>query len=119
MPIYTFTCDSCGVSEEVVCAMSQIDKLKKVHFACGGAMRRDYRADRAQAGVNKYAKPIVSDSLAIHPAQVEEHRRLFPDIEIKADGRPVFTEYRSHEAYLEKCGVVKLPGKLRRRAPKK
>lgn len=54
-----------------------------------------------------YKRPIHSDALGIQPDQVEEHRRLFPDIELDDKNRPVFTHTRRHQDYMDKCGIVK------------
>lgn len=61
-----------------------------------------------------YKHPVHSDSLAISPDQVEEHKRLFPDIEIDSEGRPVFDNFTRHEKYLKQTGFKKMPQKLRR-----
>jgi len=58
-------------------------------------------------GDRNYSKPIHSDSLAINPDQIAEHRKLFPDIKVDPEGRPIFDNYRKHDDYLNKCGFVK------------
>jgi len=60
-------------------------------------------------------RPLVSDSLAVAPQQVEEHRRTFPDIPLTKEGQPVFTNYKQHENYLKKTGFVKLKSKVKRK----
>lgn len=81
-------------------------------------MVRDYRSERANVGDREYRRPIVSQSLAVGPHQVAEHRRQFPDIEITDEGCPVFRSYRQHDAYLKKIGAVKRPQKIRNRGRK-
>lgn len=49
----------------------------------------------------------ISDSLAIHPSQIEEHRKLFPDVNVLPDGRPEFTSVKNRDNYLKKTGFVK------------
>jgi hypothetical protein len=85
---------------------------------CGGQMRRDWQASLPHAGNRVYRRSIVSDSLAVTPAQVEEHRRLFPDVKMLDDGRPVFDSYKTHDDYLKKTGFVKQPQKIKHRTKK-
>ena len=62
-----------------------------------------------------YKKPLHSDTLGMQPDDVAEHREKFPDIEIDSENRPVFTNMRQHDAYMEEVGVVKTTQKLRKR----
>jgi hypothetical protein len=61
-----------------------------------------------------YTKPIHSDALAIHPDQRAEHEKLFPDIRIDSECRPIFDNFTKHEAYLKKTGFRKETQKIRR-----
>ena len=56
----------------------------------------------------------ISESLAISPSQIGEHRKQFPDVDILPDGRIRFTSFRQHDKYLEKTGFRKVPQKLKR-----
>lgn len=112
MPIYEFKCDECGKIEEIICSVKELDNLKPP-ICCKQKMYRIYSFN---AGNKDYFKPIHSDSLAIMPDQVAEHRRLFPDIEIDSENRPVFTKFRQHENYLKKTGFEKVPQKIKRRS---
>ena len=82
-------------------------------------LRSDIRCFHAQSRGRLYSKPIHSDSLAISPTQVAEHKRLFPNIEIDSEGRPVFDNYKDHDAYLEATGFAKSPQKIRHKFQKK
>lgn len=64
-------------------------------------------------GGGDYKTPIHSDSLAINPSQVTEHRKLFPNIEIDKQCRPVFNNYAQHKKYLNATGFVKLRQKIK------
>jgi hypothetical protein len=57
----------------------------------------------------------VSESLAINPNQIEEHRKLFPDVKVRGDGVLEFTSFKSHDKYLEQTGFVKHPQKIKNR----
>ncbi len=61
-----------------------------------------------------YKVPIHSDSLAISPDQVAEHKKEFPNIEIDDQCRPVFTNAKDHQAYMNKCGITKQTQKIGR-----
>jgi len=52
----------------------------------------------------------VSDSLAFHPDDIPEHRKLYPDIEVTPEGQPVFTSPKQQERYAEQsAGCYKKP----------
>jgi len=85
---------------------------------CGFAMNRDYQADLFAPGNKDYAAPLHSDSLAISPDQVKEHQRLFPDVKIDLECRPVFENYKQHDGYLKKTGFVKHRQKTRKKGRK-
>ena len=60
-----------------------------------------------------YKTPIHSDALGMQPCDVAEHREKFPDIEIDSENRPVFTNMKQHDSYMEKIGVVKVTQRVR------
>ena len=104
MPTYSFAC-ACGIKTEHVRAMKDADKICMCE--CGFEMIRDFRADIPFASGGDYARAIHSDSLAIAPSQRAEHEKLFPDIKLDSQCRPVFDNFFSHEKYLKKCNLVK------------
>jgi len=53
----------------------------------------------------------ISDSLAIHPDQIPEHRKRFPNVEVLPDGRPKFNSVRQQQKYANACGFEKQPQK--------
>ncbi len=104
MVIHHFTCDDCVITVEDT-------NTKGVHSCprCGGDMRWNLNI-----GIHgNYKNPIHSDSLAINPSQRAEHEKLFPNIRIDKQNRPVFENYVDHENYLKKTGHVKLPKKIK------
>ncbi len=79
-------------------------------------MTRDYNRkpeENSRTGVGKYAKGVVSQALAISPEQIEEHRKLFPGVEVLPDGCIKFDSYKQHDNYLKKAGFQKSPQKLK------
>jgi len=108
LPRYEFACD-CGHEQEVIWPMGRFGELLKCS-KCGGQMYRKYNF---RTGNKDYSKPIVSDSLAINPDQIPEHRKHFPDVEVLPDGRPVFDKFSKHENYLKKTGFKKHRQKIK------
>lgn len=105
MPTYSFTC-SCGMKTEHVRAMEDADKICACE--CGLEMIRNFRADIPFASGGDYgSRAIHSDSLAINPLQRAEHLKLFPNIKLDSQCRPVFDNFSAHEKYLKKCNLVK------------
>jgi hypothetical protein len=78
---------------------------------CQELLNRDFQAGIPHAASDRYDKPIISNSLAIGMDQIAEHKAQFPDIEVTNEGQLVFDKYSTHEAYLEKTGHIKHPGK--------
>ena len=116
MPRYEYLCPECGHEKEVIKVMAEVGSAKEF-CDCGAIMNRDFKAEHVLVGAGRrsYHKPIVSDSMAVSPSQVEEHRRLFPDVKVLDDGRPVFDNFSDHEKYMKKCNIVKEPQKKRKR----
>lgn len=110
MPQYNFACD-CGHKQSVIWSMSRSGELLKCS-ECGKQMYREYNFHTPK---DSYSRPIVSDSLAINPDQIPEHRKHFPDVEVLPDGRPVFDNFRKHDNYLKKTGFKKSRQKTKRR----
>jgi len=116
MPTYTFYCYKCRKHKEVFRPMGE---AREPEFCnCGQEMVRDFRRDLVNVGDKDYARPIHSDSLAIMPSQVAEHKRDHPDIKLDSECRPVFTSYRQHNKYLDKCGFEKQRQRIRKRTKK-
>lgn len=110
MPSYCFTC-KCGQKIEVVRPMADANKPWKCF--CGKPMARDFQTEHVFTGSKDYSKALVSDSLAVHPDQIPEHKKQFPNIDMTPEGQPIFTNYRQHQDYLDKTGFQKLPQKIR------
>ena len=108
MPQYDFACD-CGHKQSVIWPMSRSGELLKCS-ECSGQMYREYNFNTPK---DSYSRAIVSDSLAINPEQISEHRKHFPDVEVRPDGRPVFDNFAKHENYLKKTGFIKNRQKLK------
>ena len=104
MPVHNFVCDKCMI-------LVQDADTKSIHKCpeCGGDMRWDLNISIH----GNYRTPIHSDSLAISPDQIAEHRQKFPNIELDKQCRPVFNQFREHQKYLDDCNIVKERQKLK------
>ena len=111
MSIYSFVCLKCGNKEEHIRHMK--DANKRCMCICGAKMNRDLQADIPFASGDYHNGAVHSDSLAINPDQREEHLKTFPNIELDAKNRPVFDNFQNHQAYLDKCNIVKERKKVR------
>lgn len=110
MALHNFVCDECNV-------IVQDTTSKGIHKCpeCG----RDMRWDIKVAIHGNYRNPIHSDALAINPCQRAEHEKLFPNIRIDKQNRPVFDNFVDHEDYMKKCNIRKVPQKIRKMTPSK
>ena len=117
MPMYSYKCFHCGVGKTVMKPMSKSDRVEQCD-ECSRILLRDFKADLFHTANDTYDKPIISDSMAVSPDQIAEHRATFPDIRMTDQGQPIFENYAKHEAYLKKTGFVKHPGKIRKRVKK-
>jgi putative FmdB family regulatory protein len=109
MPHYMYRCPECQWADEVIKPMSACNSVETCR-QCHAVMERDFSAEVATSNSDTHnARPIHSDSLAIHPDQIGEHRQRYPSVDLDAACRPVFTSVKQREKYLESRGVVKVP----------
>ena len=111
MPLYSFQCPKCDAKEERVRAMQNADK-RCMCTSCGAKMNRDLKTDIPFMS-GDYKRAVHSDSLAIAPDQRAEHLQKFPDIKLDSQCRPVFDNFQKHQAYLDKCNIVKERKKIK------
>ena len=109
MAIHHFICDMCGITVEDTTA-------EHTHHCpeCNAIMRWDITGIGMPDGDYEH----ISDSLAIHPDDIPEHRQKFPNVDILPDGRPKFTSPKQQEKYAEKCGFYKKSQRKRKRGKK-
>ena len=105
MVVHRFICDCGNVVEDT--------NTKGVHKCseCGADMRWDLGGN--VSGCSDYEH--ISESLGIHPDQIQEHRKLFPNIDVIPDGRLRFTSTKQQERYANTCGFDKKRQRIRKR----
>ena len=106
MVVHKFICDNDGTVVEDTNA-------KCVHECpkCHRGMRWDLTGNVSGDGNYEH----ISESLAIHPDQIPEHRQKFPGIDIIPDGRLRFTSTKQQERYANRCGFDKKSQRIRKR----
>jgi putative FmdB family regulatory protein len=108
MPLYVYKCPKCGFVDEISKPMSASNTVETCR-QCGVVLDRDYTAEvRTTNSDYDNGHEIHSDSLAIHPSQIEEHHKRYPNVPLDRACRPVFTSVRQREKYLEGRGVIKV-----------
>ena len=113
MPTYCYRCPIHG-GIEVGKPMTDSDN-DEFCDECGNKLIRDFGNEHVNSGNKEYGQTKYSDSLAVSPDQIQEHKQTFPDIKVDDQGRPGFDNYQQHDKYLEKTGFVKAPQKIRRK----
>ena len=99
--IYCFECPQCKTKCAVERPMA--DSGLPEQCACGQDMDRDFQAEHSNVR-GDYDKPIVSDSMAFDSIDLAEHRKRFPDVDVKVDGRsayPILRSLRQKRRYLK------------------
>ena len=116
MPQYCYICPKCKIPVKVVKLMADANKNEQCP-RCGFMLRRDFKAEGVLVGAGRrsYHRPIVSDSMAMNPEQISEHKRMFPNIEVTSEGQPVFDNFSDHEAYMKKCNIEKMPQRIKKK----
>ena len=112
MILYEFKCSVCGHEDALFCKVEDRDASYDCPL-CGNNMKRKISCPHGHDG-RDYSRQIVSDSLAVSMSQIEEHKKMFPNIKMTPEGQPVFDNYRDHENYLKETGFVKAPGKKKK-----
>ncbi len=103
-----YVCSACGSDSPVLKLICRVPADEATCSHCGGEVIKAF-VEGVTTGIRgkEYFHPLHSDSLAINPIQVAEHRALFPNIKIDGEGRPIFENFRQHNDYLETCGFHK------------
>lgn len=78
--IYCYYCQGCGTTMEVSRSMKE-DEPVYVCENCNTPMSRDYQAEHTAVRGN-YKRPIVMESLGVHPSEIAEYRKQFPQHEL-------------------------------------
>ena len=117
MPNYNYCCFECCPDGQdfvdVVCSIESRTANIPRCVRCGKFMVQNFSGGNVMIVGAEYKRPLHSDSLGMQPDQVAEHRRMFPNIEIDKQNRPVFHNMPEHQDYMDKCGIVKHKQKVK------
>lgn len=114
MPRYDYYCEECDFIIEVIKPMKDCSSEEECPN-CNELMIKQCMGLNIGTPNKDYSRSIASHSLAMCPSQIPEHKRMFPDIEVRADGVPVFDNFKKHDDYLKEVGVDKTPQRNRKR----
>lgn len=106
--IYCYECDKCSRKSEELRDRDKRNARKKCK--CGGVFRRNLRSELVNSPEQDYRTPVLSDAMGVHPNQVQEHRRAFPDIPITDDGRVVCSSHANKKRHMKALGFIDLDG---------
>jgi len=112
VPEYNYKCSECG---RLASELRRVkDRNKKVPCVlptpgdpghhCEGVMERSPWSERKNSPNQDYRKPVLSDAMAVHPAQVAEHRKEHPNIPILDDGRVVCRSHADRKRIMKELG---------------
>ena len=109
---WTFVCKTCGRIIEK--DQDPYDGNYSVE-CCDKHMDRVY-PDSKIFNINggTYLHTKYSDAMAVSMSQIAEHKVLFPDIKMDNQGRPGFDNVQQQDKYLNTCGMVKHPQKIKK-----
>ena len=106
MPMYDFKCE-CGNTQSEFRGVAQWND-PMVCSVCGQVMSHDLIAQQP-AVRGDYKTPIISDSMGFvaDKADVDEHRKRYPNIDLDIDNgcaRPVFRNMGQKRGYMKSMG---------------
>lgn len=82
---------------------------------CDEYMNRIFPKGKRVSVLGKpYLRTKYSDSLAVSMNQIAEHKKMFPDVKVDAEGRPGFDNVQQQDRYLEASGMIKHPQKIKK-----
>jgi len=94
MPIYTYRCYECETKQDSFRLLADLNVPEICD--CGVNMTRlVFDPDSLPSIRSDYERPIMSTSLAFDAAEIDEHRKRFPGIEVRTDGCSAYPVLRS------------------------
>ena len=113
---FTFVCEACGhmIEEDMSPYDNDMNRIYNTE-CCDKDMERVF-PDAKCFNINGggYLHTKYSDSMAVSISQIDEHKQMHPDIKIDAQGRPGFDSVKQQDRYLNACGFMKHPQKIRK-----
>lgn len=111
MPVYSFICGECQFRDDHVRTIAQRNEPTPCPVCAGDGktslMARDFFAEQTgRPPEAEYGRPFLSEALGVHPSQVDEARRRFPDHKFTPDGRMVIESHKERKRVLKDLGFV-------------
>jgi len=111
MPMYVYSCDKCGSTEE---HMFLVEKRKSEVecVICGAMAGRDYCGEHNKHGTSTgaWTKPLISQALGVAPSQVKEAERRHREVGCPTDftkGGQAIIRSRDHRNKLLKLNNMR------------
>ena len=110
MPLYCYTCETCGKTQERAFGMKEGHPANTVCLDCGGNAVRDVVADmRSTVHSTGAGWPMLSDAMGVHPDQIPEARehaaRHGIPTDFAPDGRAILRSCDHRKRYGELIGM--------------
>lgn len=110
MPLYCYQCEECRCITEEFVHLSEGAPMVVCCEKCGGDALRSLTAEHNGALSRRQKYPFLCWTAGIHPDQIPEARRMFPDHEYTPDGDMVFRSMQHRKKCLRDIGMVDLDG---------
>lgn len=104
MPLYTFTCESCGLTDDLVRSINGRDEVVACP-KCTGVMLRDAVASMKPHSDAGFHKPLLSRALGILPSQIPEAQQRFPHHKFAPDGRMIIESAAEYDRVQKDLGL--------------
>lgn len=104
MPVYCYRCNSCQHVTETYREVSQRNEPCQCEF-CGESANRDKPAELCNSTQQEYQREVVSDAMGVHPDQVPEMRRRYPQFTFRDDGCVIIRSHHEHRKAMKAFGM--------------
>lgn len=79
--------------------------------SCGGMVTAGFYDGPVRVEKGDYN--FISESLAVPVHQIDEHRAMYPDVDVRPDGTLHFTSVAQQDRYYKRSGFIKQPQRNR------
>lgn len=107
MPIYSYLC-TCGKSFDEPRSIG--DRERPAMCPCGLMAHQDKVGSMKPHTDMGYQKEILSDALGVHPCQIAEAQRRFPNHRFHPDGRMILGSHQERKKVMKELGFFDKAG---------